>query len=337
VIVVVAAPRPIVLGEALADVGLTSPRITATSQAAAGHHTGAPTRFSGFPRPSDPHTRRRADEPPGPSSRAVSSSGARSRTRSPIPAYPSPCTPAPTDPPDRGGGGPVVDADHRQSPQGPVEREVEYDRATRADERRTRQLLDGSAVGPVRFPVTRHRWEGFRDAWTQAGHPAVELRLAACPVNNGAEGEAFTAELLDGADPPDAIAAMSDELALGVLQAAARAGLAVPEIVAVTGWDDSDAAAAAGLTTLAQSLREQGARCARVALGRHAEVPAREEWQVVVRTTTRPAAMVLSRRRRVRSRGCRASADGRVHVHMEGGAKRPHCCIDQRDGVRALT
>jgi DNA-binding LacI/PurR family transcriptional regulator len=85
------------------------------------------------------------------------------------------------------------------------------------DRARTRRLLDGSAVGPVRFSVTRHWWEGFRDAWTQAGHPAVELRLAACPVNNGAEGEAFTAELLDRGDPPDAIAAMSDELALGVL------------------------------------------------------------------------------------------------------------------------
>lgn len=139
----------------------------------------------------------------------------------------------------------------------------------------------------MRFPVTRHRWEGLRDAWTQAGHRAEEMRLAVCPVNAADEGAAFAAELLGGADPPNAIAAMSDELALGVLRAAARAGLAVPDTLAVTGWDDSDAAAAVGLTTLAQSLRQQEARCARVALGRPAEVPAREEWQVVVRTTTR--------------------------------------------------
>ena len=108
-----------------------------------------------------------------------------------------------------------------------------------------------------------------------------------CPINDAAGGEAFASELLDGADPPDAIAAMSDELALGALRAAARAGLAIPDVVAVTGWDDSDAAGPAGLTTLAQSLREQGARCARVALGRSADTPAGEEWQVVVRTTTR--------------------------------------------------
>jgi DNA-binding LacI/PurR family transcriptional regulator len=155
------------------------------------------------------------------------------------------------------------------------------------DRARARLLLAGSDVGAVNFPVTRHRWQGFLDAWTQSGHPAAQLRLAVCPVNHAAEGEAFAAELFAGDDPPDAIAAMSDELALGALRAAARAGLAVPDTVAVTGWDDADAAAPAGLTTVAQSLREQGALCARVALGLSAEVPAQAQWHVVVRTTTR--------------------------------------------------
>jgi DNA-binding LacI/PurR family transcriptional regulator len=156
------------------------------------------------------------------------------------------------------------------------------------DRARDRALLDGAAVPPVRFPVTRHRWEGFRAAWEETGQPAAGLRLAVCPVNDAAEGEAFAAELLRGDDPPDAVAAMSDELALGALRAAARAGLAVPGAVAVTGWDDSDAAASAGLTTLAQSLREQGARCARVALGLDGPAGEASGWQVVVRSTTRP-------------------------------------------------
>jgi DNA-binding LacI/PurR family transcriptional regulator len=155
------------------------------------------------------------------------------------------------------------------------------------DRDRARQVLAGSAVGPVRFPVTRHRWEGFHDGWTQAGHPSAELRLAVCPVNDATAGEQWAAELLAGEDPPDAIAAMSDELALGALRAITRAGLAVPDAVAVTGWDDSDAAAPAGLTTLAQSLRGQGARCARVALGGPVEPPTEEQWQVVVRASTR--------------------------------------------------
>ncbi|MBQ1044360.1 MULTISPECIES: LacI family DNA-binding transcriptional regulator [unclassified Micromonospora] len=155
------------------------------------------------------------------------------------------------------------------------------------DRGRTRQLLTGDEVAEVRFPVTRRRWEGFRDAWTAGGHPAARLRLAVCPLNHITEGESFALELLRGAEPPDAIAAMSDELALGALRAAAHLGLRVPDDVAITGWDDRDIAEPAGLTTLAQSLREQGADCARTALGLPTAGQARHEWEVVVRTTTR--------------------------------------------------
>jgi DNA-binding LacI/PurR family transcriptional regulator len=153
---------------------------------------------------------------------------------------------------------------------------------------RVRALLTGPPGPAVTYPVTRHRWEGFLDAWRQAGESPAELRVAVCPVNATADGEAFAAELLRGGDPPDAIAAMSDELALGALRAATRAGRAVPGGVSITGWDDSDAAAPAGLTTLRQSLRDQGGRCARIALGR--ELPAAEDppgWQVIERTSTR--------------------------------------------------
>src|SRR5919199_1583477 len=104
-----------------------------------------------------------------------------------------------------------------------------------------------------------------RVAFTGAQRPVV----LGFPLDRGR-----ARQLLAGADPPDAIAAMSDELALGALRAAARAGLAVPETVAITGWDDTDAAAPAGLTTLAQSLREQGAHCALVALGSSTQVAA---------------------------------------------------------------
>ncbi|WP_197029113.1 LacI family DNA-binding transcriptional regulator [Blastococcus sp. URHD0036] len=154
------------------------------------------------------------------------------------------------------------------------------------DRDRERALRTGPEVGEIRFPVTRNRWDGFRDAWTGDGGPPAGLRLAVCPVNDVGEGAAFAAELLAGDDPPDAIAAMSDELALGALRAAAGAGVDVPADLAVTGWDDGDAAAAVGLTTVSQSLREQGALCARIALGGPAPgtPPA---WQVVVRSTTR--------------------------------------------------
>jgi DNA-binding LacI/PurR family transcriptional regulator len=112
--------------------------------------------------------------------------------------------------------------------------------------------------------------------------------VAVCPHNAAAQGQAVTERLLASDHPPDAVAAMSDELAIGALHAAARAGVEVPEALAVTGWDDTDAAAPQGLTTLAQSLRDQGRRCARLALGQAAEDEGeRPRWRVVRRTSTR--------------------------------------------------
>ena len=158
-----------------------------------------------------------------------------------------------------------------------------------ANRGRARALSTGPPGPDVTYPVTRHRWEGFLDAWRRAGGAPAGLRIAVCPANATAHGEAFAEELFRGDDPPDAIAAMSDELALGALRAAARAGRGAPGDVAITGWDDSDAAAPAGLSTLRQSLRDQGSRCARIALG-HREPPAQDPpgWQVIERTSTRP-------------------------------------------------
>jgi DNA-binding LacI/PurR family transcriptional regulator len=160
---------------------------------------------------------------------------------------------------------------------------------------RERSLVTGAATAAVRYPVTRHRWEGFHDAWGELGGASADLRVAVCPNNAAAHGEAFTDQLLGGHDPPDAIAAMSDELAIGALRAAARAGVAVPEHLAVTGWDDTEAAAPQGLTTVAQSLRDQGSRCARLVLG-HASVGDEDppRWRVIRRASTRPSATTTS-------------------------------------------
>jgi DNA-binding LacI/PurR family transcriptional regulator len=157
------------------------------------------------------------------------------------------------------------------------------------DRDRRRQLLHGPLPASVSFPVTRHRWQGFGDAWTDLGGALDQLRVAVSPHNSLAQGEALAAELLAGRRPPDAIAAMSDELALGALRAAEQAGIAVPSALSVTGWDDSHAAAAAGLTTLAQSLHEQGSRCAQLALGTATVTTeeGRAPWHIVQRHSTR--------------------------------------------------
>jgi DNA-binding LacI/PurR family transcriptional regulator len=154
---------------------------------------------------------------------------------------------------------------------------------------RCRQLLRGPVPRRVTFPVTRRRWQGFADAWTNLGGDLDQLRVAVCAHNSALDGEALTDELFADEQPPDAIAAMSDELALGALRAAQRAGIAVPTAISVTGWDDTDAAAPAGLTTLAQSLHDQGIRCAELALGKatRCAADADADWRVVHRRSTR--------------------------------------------------
>ena len=117
------------------------------------------------------------------------------------------------------------------------------------DRHRDRALLTGAPGPAVTFPVTRHRWNGFLDAWRETGGDPGRPAGRRVPGQRHRAREAFAEELLRGDDPPDAIAAMSDELALGALRAAAANGRAVPGAVAITGWDDTDAAAPAGLTT----------------------------------------------------------------------------------------
>jgi DNA-binding LacI/PurR family transcriptional regulator len=156
------------------------------------------------------------------------------------------------------------------------------------DRDRRQSLVRGPLPRRVAFPVTRRRWQGFADAWTGLGGGLDQLRIAVCSHNSAAHAEALSRELLASEEPPDAIAAMSDELALGALRAAESAGIGVPAALSVTGWDDGEAAASAELTTVAQSLRDQGIRCVELAFGTHTslgEDPA--SWRVVRRRTTR--------------------------------------------------
>ena len=77
----------------------------------------------------------------------------------------------------------------------------------------------------------------------------------------------LTRELLALRRRPTAIFAASDVQAFGVLDAAARAGLSVPGDLSVIGFDDIELAAAIGLTTVRQPLRESGRLGAQPAAG----------------------------------------------------------------------
>jgi DNA-binding LacI/PurR family transcriptional regulator len=146
-------------------------------------------------------------------------------------------------------------------------------------------IMRGGDTTDVLFPVTRHRLEGYRQAAEDTGIAWRDVIIAVCARNDAAEAEKIAATLLNSAEPPDAIAAMSDEQAAGVVRAARAAGRLIPDDVAVTGWDDAAVAAQLGLTTVAQSLREQGATCAQIALGQRPRSPT-VPWSIVSRGST---------------------------------------------------
>jgi DNA-binding LacI/PurR family transcriptional regulator len=146
----------------------------------------------------------------------------------------------------------------------------------------------GTEPGAASFPVTRDRLTGYREAAETSGLAWNDIVVAVCGSNDASEAERVATALLTSERRPDAIAAMSDIQATGVLRAARASGLSIPDDLAVTGWDDLPAAVQLGLTTVAQSLREQGAACAYAALGHEPESMA-DRWSLVVRDSTRAA------------------------------------------------
>jgi DNA-binding LacI/PurR family transcriptional regulator len=160
-----------------------------------------------------------------------------------------------------------------------------------ADRDRASSITAGLPPAAASFPVTRQRLQGFRDAANCLGLDWTSVPVAVCSRNDRAQAESLTDQLLRGPGRPDTIAAMSDEQAAGALRAIRAAGLRVPDDIAVSGWDDSPAAAHLGLTTIRQSLRDQGSACATAALDGplgHEAAP----WTLVHRSSTRTLEIV---------------------------------------------
>ena len=147
-------------------------------------------------------------------------------------------------------------------------------------------IASGVDIGEVTFPGTRDRLTGYREAAAQVGIDWDDVPVAVCGRNDVEEAERLATQLLTSAGRPDAIAAMSDQQAAGVVRAARAAGCDIPGELALTGWDDVPTATELGLTTVAQSLRDQGKACAHAALG---EDPGdfSAAWSVIRRGSTR--------------------------------------------------
>jgi hypothetical protein len=146
-------------------------------------------------------------------------------------------------------------------------------------------IVRGPSISKVAFASARERLRGIQQQCRRMKIPWGDVRVAAVARNNRQDARALLQELLDDPSPPDAIVAMSDELALGALDIIDQRGWRVPADVAVSGWDDSPAAAQHDLTSVHQSLEEQGTLCALFVVGREGqrETPA---WRLIERGST---------------------------------------------------
>jgi DNA-binding LacI/PurR family transcriptional regulator len=125
-------------------------------------------------------------------------------------------------------------------------------------------------TGPLDMPSAQERLSGFRET------------MAACGLESAGEvegdftqagGAAAMRELLAQGGGFDGVFIASDLMALGAIPVLNRAGLRVPEDVALVGFDDSSAALACDpqLTTVRQPLEEMAARMAQLLLQQIAE------------------------------------------------------------------
>jgi DNA-binding LacI/PurR family transcriptional regulator len=152
--------------------------------------------------------------------------------------------------------------------------------------------VTGQRRAPSR-PIFHERVAGFRETLLAAGVGAADLTVVCAAENSRASGRQSAAEVLDRrrSRRPTAVFAVTDILALGVLDAAAEVGLSVPGEVSVAGFDDIAAAESSRppLTTIAHDLFGQGRAAARMALrmvgGATPRAP-RIEARLVVREST---------------------------------------------------
>jgi DNA-binding LacI/PurR family transcriptional regulator len=124
-------------------------------------------------------------------------------------------------------------------------------------DRGTREL---AVLAPEDLPsyVSRERLRGYRDAFRDGGLQWTDVVTINANGNSREEGAAAAAYTLDRAPRPTAVVALTDILALGVLDALAARGLQAGRDVSVVGFDDIPDASAAHLTTVRQPAFDRG-------------------------------------------------------------------------------
>lgn len=141
------------------------------------------------------------------------------------------------------------------------------------------------------YHVEQARLAGWRAGLEAAGVDWSAVPVAGAPGMDEDIGRVAGAKLFDRAQRPTAILALSDKLALGVLDAAAERGIAVPGELSVAGFDDIPAAARStpALTTVHQPHHRKGAEAVRLLLAGGPPQSVLLPTELVVRASTAPS------------------------------------------------
>ena len=138
--------------------------------------------------------------------------------------------------------------------------------------------------GPAVFTTVRDRQAGYEQALREAGL-VIDERLVVYTDFRQSGGYSAMQQLLELADPPAAVFAGSNLLTLGALQAIHEHHLAIPDEIAIVGFDEMPWAMSLRppLTTVAQPILDLGRTAAELLMARVRE-PGLPRRQVVLET-----------------------------------------------------
>ncbi|WP_144765591.1 LacI family DNA-binding transcriptional regulator [Curtobacterium sp. 9128] len=153
--------------------------------------------------------------------------------------------------------------------------------------------VGGQDEAGMNVAVPYRRRDGFVDTMRAAGNRVPRGWLVDGRFSFAGGIAAGEALLGSEVDRPTAVFCASDEMALGVMTAATRLGLRVPEDLSVIGIDGHEYGASVGLTTIEQDPEAQGRVAARAVLAevdgaRPRPVPPSPARLVVRRSTAPP-------------------------------------------------
>lgn len=140
----------------------------------------------------------------------------------------------------------------------------------------------GCITGPSDTAPSADRVRGYRSALTAAGLPIDEDLIIRGDFRY-ASGASGARELLDLKEPPTAIFACNDVMAMAAMAAIREKGLAIPDDISIIGFDDIPQASFTSppLTTVAQPIQDIGRIAADLLIER------------ISGSTSRPSQMII--------------------------------------------